>query len=308
MKHPYFLAYCLRTPWAMDPVAMQTYAAILVNAYTGRAGVEPRADIEDEAGAGRSIKAARGEAKRAGDGAIALINVHGAIVQRASQLGPCEGGTGAQEIGNALSAAVADPAVSQVLMNFDTPGGSVFGTSELGDKIRAARAVKPVIGIADSMAASAGYWLLSQCSEAYVTPGGMVGSIGVYTAHEDVSKALEAKGVNITLVSAGKYKVEGNPFEPLSDEARADTQARVDTYYRAFVHAVAKGRGVSVDQVRNGMGEGRVLLADDALKAGMVDGVMSFDDLVAKMQRGSKQRSARAAAFAQAQADIAGLA
>jgi len=307
MKFPYFLAYCLRTPWAMDPQAMQTYAAWLASAYAAREGGQPRADIEDEAGAGRVPKAARGEAKRAGDGAIALINVHGTIVQRASQLGPCEGGTGAQEIGNSLDAALADQSVSQILMSFDTPGGSVFGTAELGDKIRAARAIKPVIGIADSMAASAGYWLLSQCSEAYVTPGGMVGSIGVYTAHEDVSKALEAKGVNITLVSAGKYKVEGNPFEPLGDEARADTQARVDAYYRAFTMAVAKGRGVSVDQVRTGMGEGRMLLADAAQKAGMVDGVMSFGELVSKMQRGSKQRNARAAAFASAEADIANL-
>lgn len=305
MKLPYFLAYCLRTPWAMDPSAMQTYAAILARAYASRSTGEPRADFEDETGAGRVPKAARGDAKRAGDAAIALINVHGTIVQRVSQLGPCEGGTGAQEIGNALEAAVADPSVSQVLMNFDTPGGSVFGVQELGDKIRTLRTQKPIVGVADSMSASAGYWLMSQCSETYVTPGGMVGSIGVYTAHENMAKALEAEGIQITLVSAGKYKVEGNPFEPLSDEARADTQARVDAYYRAFTGAVAKGRGLPVEQVRSGMGEGRMLLAEDALKAGMVDGVATFSEVVAKMQRTSRPRTTRASAFAQAQADIA---
>ena len=305
MKLPHFLAYALRTPWAMDPAAMQTYAAILAGAYISRSG--PRADIEDESGGGRAIKAGRADQQRVGGGSIAVIPVFGAIVQRASQLGMCEAGTGAAEIGAALDAAINDPAVSQVLMVFDTPGGSVFGIQELGDKIRAARAVKPVVGVADSMAASAGYWLFAQCSEAYVTPGGMVGSIGVYTAHENVAEALKAKGVEVTLVSAGKYKVEGNPFEPLGDEARADTQARVDSYYRMFTQAVSKGRGVPIDQVRNGMGEGRMLLAEDAVKAGMADGVATFDEVVSKMQRSAKPRSTRAAAFAQAQADIAGL-
>ena len=304
MKLPYFLAYCLRTPWAMEPGAMSTYAAILARAYAAKAGYA----VEAAAAQGPAEPmAARADGQRAAaGGAIALINVHGTIVQRAAQLGMCEGGTGAQEIGAALDAALADPSVGQILMSFDTPGGSVFGIQELGDKIRAARAQKPIVGIADSMAASAGYWLLSQASEAYVTPGGMVGSIGVYTAHENVAKALADQGVEVTLVSAGKYKVEGNPFEPLGDEARAETQARVDTYYRMFTQAVARGRGVPVEQVRNGMGEGRVLMADAALKANMVDGVATFDEVVAKMRRNDKPRNTRAAAFAQAQAEIAG--
>jgi signal peptide peptidase SppA len=204
-------------------------------------------------------------------------------VQRASQLGPCEGGTGAQEISNALSAALADETVSQVLLEIDSPGGSVFGIAELGEQIRAAN--KPVVGIANSMAASAAYWLLAQCSEAYVTPGGMVGSIGVYTAHEDVSKAMEAAGIAVTLISAGKYKVEGAPFGPLSDEAKAYTQASVDNYYSMFTKAVAKGRKVPVDSVRNGMGQGRVLSADAALSENMVDGVATFAEVVSKMQR-----------------------
>lgn len=311
MKLPYFLSYCLRTPWAMDPAAMATYAAILARAYAAKSADVMAADRRDETqydASGQPMpKAARGNQARAGgDSNIALINVHGTIVQRASQLGMCEGGTGAQEIGAALDAALADQSVGQILMNFDSPGGSVFGIQELGDKIRSARAQKPIVGIADSMSASAAYWLLSQCGEAYVTPGGMVGSIGVYTAHENVAKALESEGIEITLISAGKYKVEANPFQPLGDEARAETQAQVDTYYRMFTNAVAKGRSVPVDQVRSGMGEGRMLLAEDALKAGMVDGVATFGEVVVKMQRNSRQRNTRAAAFAQAKADIAG--
>lgn len=302
MKYPHFLAYCLRTPWAMDPDAMHTYAAILARAYAQRAG----GVADDAEPLAREPKAARGEPVRAGNGAIGVIPVYGTIVQRASQLGMCEAGTGAQEVGAALDAAMADASIAQVLMDFDTPGGSVFGIQELGDKIRSMRNQKPIVGIANSMAASAGYWLLSQCSEAYVTPGGMVGSIGVYTAHQDVSRALDAEGVSVTLISAGKYKVEGNPFQPLDAEAQAQTQAQVDSYYRMFTQAVARGRGVPVEQVRGGMGEGRMLLADAALSANMVDGVATFDEVVAKMKKGGKKQ--RYAAMARAETDLATVA
>ena len=147
---------------------------------------------------------------------------------------------------------------------------------------------------ANSLAASAAYWIGCSASEFYVTPGGEVGSIGVWQAHFDYSKALEEEGVKPTLISAGKFKVEGNPYLPLDPEAQAFMQSRVDDYYNAFVQAVAVGRGVSVDDVRNGMGEGRVLGADAALAQRMVDGIASFDDVLARMQakvRGNAVRS-----------------
>ena len=65
---------------------------------------------------------------------------------------------------------------------------------------------------------------------------------------------------------------------------QAFIQSRVDDYYNAFVEAVAIGRGVSINDVRTGMGEGRVLGADAALAQNMVDGIASFDDVLAKMQ------------------------
>jgi signal peptide peptidase SppA len=291
MKYPHFLAYCLSTPWAMEPGAMQTYAAILMQAYARKAGVMAGDHRDDtQYGDDGQPMAKVSGAGRSPTPSIALINVFGTIMQRASDFGPCEGGTGCEDIGAAIDAAMADQSVGQILMRFATPGGSVFGVQELSDKIRAARAAKPIVGIADSFAGSAGYWLLSQCSEAYVTPAGMVGSIGVYTAHEDVSKAMDEAGVKMTFVAAGKYKVEGNPFEPLSDEAKAEIQGRVDAYYKAFTSAIAKGRGVGIDQVRDNMGQGRMLLADDALAAKMVDGVMTFDQVVKKMQSSARQR------------------
>lgn len=275
---------------------MALFAALLARGYAHREGISVGGIDEDDHGAPLKPEAARSRSTGARQGSIAVIQVFGSIVQRASQLGPCEGGTGTEDIAGALQSALADETVSQILIEFDTPGGSVFGVAELGDQIRAARAQKPIVGVANSMAASAGYWLLAQCSEAYCTPGGMVGSIGVYGAHQDISKALDDAGVNVTLVSAGKYKVEGSPFAPLGDEAKASMQQSIDGYYSAFTSSVAKGRNVPVDQVRNGMGEGRCLSAPDALKAGMIDGVATFGDVVKKMARSQQaQRSGRSA-------------
>jgi len=193
--------------------------------------------------------------------------------------------------------------VSQILLDIDSPGGSVYGVQELATEI--ARAKKPVIAIANSLAASAAYWIGSAASEFYATPGGEVGSIGVWTAHQDVSKALAEAGVNITLISAGEFKVEGNPYEPLGADAQKFMQSRIDDYYAAFTRGVAKGRKVSVDQVRSDMGKGRVFGADQAQSASMVDGIATFDEVIARMHSNIKASTPRASRLAAAQRDIA---
>lgn len=278
----HFLAECLATPWALQPERMAAYAAVLARRY----GLGRGAVIGHE---GEERAEPQSAVKRAGNprsGSIAVVPVYGTIMQRSSQISICDGGTSTEAVSRALSEANADESISSILLDVDSPGGSVYGVAELAAQIRAS--AKPVYGIANSLAASAGYWLLSQCAEVYVTPGGEVGSIGVWQAHEDWSKAIAEAGVDITLIRAGKYKVEGNPYEPLSDDAKAFMQSRVDDYYGAFTRDVAKGRKVAVEQVRSGMGEGRVLGADAAKAAGMVDGVMTMDQLVRHIQRGAK--------------------
>lgn len=276
----HFLAECLSTPWALQPDRMTAYAAVLARRYAGKPLAEAQAD-----GAQAAVQRTGG----ARSGAIAVVAVHGTIMQRSSQINICDGGTSCQAISKSLSEANADDSISAIILDVDSPGGSVYGVGELAAEIRASK--KPVYGIANSLAASAGYWLLSQCAEAYVTPGGEVGSIGVWQAHEDWSKALEEAGVNVTLISSGKYKTEGHPYGPLADDSKAFMQSRTDDYYAAFTRDVAKGRKVQVDQVRSGMGEGRVLGADQAKAQGMVDGVMTFDQLVKHVQRSTASNS-----------------
>ena len=284
MNRQLLLSEFLTTPWALMPERLQAMAGVLTR---WSAGEPPTDEAMFQIQSERVLRDTRKQmaAANAGSG-IAVLPLYGVVTQRGNMVddisGP--GSTSTQQFTSALRQVLADDTVGQILIDIDSPGGSVYGVAELASEIVKARAHKPVVAVANSLAASAAYWIGCSASEFYVTPGGEVGSIGVWQAHFDYSKALEEEGVKPTLISAGKFKVEGNPYAPLDPQAQAFMQSRVDDYYKAFIQAVAVGRGMSVDDVRNGMGEGRVLGADAALAQRMVDGIASFDDVLARMQ------------------------
>jgi len=284
MNKQLLLSEFLTTPWALMPERLQAMSGILTR---WSAGEPPSDETLFQVNTDRVLRDSRKQmaAASAGSG-IAVLPLYGVVTQRGNMVddisGP--GSTSTQQFAAVLRQMLADDTVGQILIDIDSPGGSVYGVAELASEIVKARAQKPVIAVANSLAASAAYWLGCSASEFYVTPGGEVGSIGVWQAHFDYSEALKEDGVKPTLISAGKFKVEGNPYVPLDEQAQAFMQSRVDDYYNAFVEAVAIGRGVSVNDVRTGMGEGRVLGADAAMAQNMVDGIASFDDVLAKMQ------------------------
>ena len=214
-------------------------------------------------------------------GAIAVLSLTGVISQHPDWFAD----TSIDAFSADLMSAVLDPGVAAILVSIDSPGGSVYGVQELAGMMLAAREQKPIVAFANSLAASAAYWIGCSASEFHCTPGGEVGSIGVWQAHMDLSGALDQAGIKTTLISAGKFKTEGNPYQPLSDEAQAFMQSRVDDYYDDFVSAVATARGVDPDTVKNGMGQGRVLGAQDAKKANLIDGIMTFPQVVQRMQK-----------------------
>lgn len=231
-------------------------------------------------------------------GSVAVIPIQGVISQKINMVdnlsGP--GGTSTEMLTRHVQEAVDDKAITTILLDIDSPGGSVFGIQELVDVLMAARDKKRVVASINSVAASAAYWLAACANEIVVAPSGMVGSIGVFQMHEDVSKAAEMEGVKVSFIQAGKYKTEGNPYEPLSADAQAALQAQVNDYYDIFVKAVAKGRGVSQAAVRSGYGEGRMVRAADAVKQGMADRVGTFDATLGRLLvRGARKGGAAAA-------------
>lgn len=273
--------------WALRPMTLDYMDQLVhLRADGGRLSAE---DIAERLAAARAENGDRNGAARVG--AVAVIPMYGVIGQRASLMAEMSGGTSVDGLREQLREAMADPAVSAVVFDVDSPGGSVDGIPEFAAELRSSRNQKPIVAQVNTLAASAAYWLASSMSEVVATQSGEVGSIGVYAAHEDVSIAMEQQGVKTTLVSAGPYKVEGNPYEPLGEDARAQIQGQVDEFYGMFVRDVAAGRGVAVNVVADGYGGGRTFLAKGALAAGMVDRIATLEETVRRLQPRSNRQS-----------------
>jgi signal peptide peptidase SppA len=226
-------------------------------------------------------------------GKIGMLPLYGVVTPRASILGMLFGGTPLDLFGAAFDEMVADPEVGAIVFDVDSPGGSVYGVHELAEKIYSARSKeKPIIASVNGLAASAAYWLASAADEIVVTPSGEVGSIGVYAVHTDISKLEEKFGIKTTLVSAGKFKTEGNPHEPLTEEGTEAIQARVDDYYKMMVLDIAKYRGVDNERVFSGFGEGRVVGAQDGRKAKMADKIATLEQVMSILHPPNRERMA----------------
>ncbi len=266
-------------PWAMEP-ARFTALMSKMQSWTG-----PES---------RTAKPTTGRSLASQSGGIAVLSLTGVLTQNG--LDPFFGqNTSTTQFSQALQVVLADDSIGSIILDINSPGGSVYGIEELSDQIYQARSQKPILAIANSLAASAAYWIASQATEFYCVPSGETGSIGVWELHQDFSQAMENAGIKTTLISAGKYKTEGNPFEPLDPEAQSFKQSRVGDYHGAFVRAVARGRGVPVDIVRRGMGEGRLLGAHNAKKANMIDGLLTLPQLVQRIRSGGASLPGRKA-------------
>ena len=311
MRYMRILAAALEHPWAVTDEVYHSILAVLVRCEAGerlsaeeireavgerKERVKPMLAFADGlrlqedflAGSVAAMwQAASGNSSKSAPGAIAVLPVHGIIAPRASNLDTSEGGTSIDTLTRQFRTAMADPGVKGVILDIDSPGGSVHGVNELAGEIRAARDQKPVVAQVNHLAASAAYYLGSQAGEMVMAPSGEVGSIGVKTMHADVSEALRQKGVRITNIAFGKHKNEGNPYEPLSPDAREFMQSRVNDYGEAFVNAVAAGRRVTPDVVREQFGQGRVFGAKQAKAVGMVDRIGTMDDTVQRMFSGT---------------------
>jgi signal peptide peptidase SppA len=269
-------------PWAILPATLDVIVEILTLRAEGSMFTD--AEIKARLGAAGPPRPPARSIQH-----IAVLPLFGVIAPRMNVMTQISGGTSADAFGAMFQRVIDNPEVTAVVLDVDSPGGSVFGIEELADQIHAARGSKPIVAVANHTAASAAYWLASQADEIIASPSSMLGSIGVIAAHQDLSAADAKAGVKTTFISAGRYKAEAAPGEPLSEEARAAIQGHVDEFYRVFVQAVARGRDVKVQAVRDGFGEGRIVSAREAVSLGMADGLATLDQVVEQLASGSKR-------------------
>lgn len=236
---------------------------------------------------------------RGRSGPVHVLQLQGTIIPRSGMMSRMSGGASLDQFGKAFEDAASDPSAQAIVIGIDSPGGVVDMVAETAEKVYAARRPgRPIIAVANTMAASAAYWLASAADEIVVTPSGSVGSIGVYGMHEDLTEALKMRGVSRTLIRSGPRKAEG-AVGPLDDAAMKHRQAGADYAYDMFVKAVARNRNLPEKTVRADpetseahLGGGRSYHARDAVRLGLADRVATFEDTLMRAANGQRSRRA----------------
>lgn len=261
--------------WAIEPDKLREIQAIYATHLRGE-----KIDIPAlEARLGRPL-ASEQQQYTVEPGGVAVLRMSGIIAPKANLFMQVSGGLSTQMATKQLESAVADQRVRSIVLAIDSPGGNVIGTPEMAAAVREMSAIKPIVTHSDGALASAAYWIGSAANAVYLSgPTVQAGSIGVVIDRTfNPNSALREESI-----VAGKYKRIVKSNEPLSDEARAMVQADVDYVYSLFVDAVAQHRDTTAQQVLDRMAEGRVFRGQQAIDAGLVDGVSTLDALMESM-------------------------
>jgi|CXWL01.1.fsa_nt_gi signal peptide peptidase SppA len=183
-----------------------------------------------------------------------------------------------------IAKALRDREVLEILLYIDSPGGQTAGIGDLWRTIFEARKIKPVTAFIEDLGASAAYYIASGASRAVINLTGWTGSIGVYTAIDDVSAAYAKAGIRTHVIRSAEAKGRGVPGEPVSEDALRNWQIQVDLVHTQFMRAIAEGRGLELGHV-DALADGRLIGAVAAKNKGLVDEIGTFEGTVAELVR-----------------------
>lgn len=283
----------ITSAWAIEPEKLREIQAIYATHLRGE-----KIDIPAiEARLGRPLSNEQ-QQYSVEPGGVAVLRMSGVIAPKANLFMQISGGMSTQMATKQLESAMADPRVRSVVLAIDSPGGNVIGTPEMAAAVRAMSEEKPIVAHSDGAIASAAYWIGSAANAIYLSgPVVQAGSIGVV-----IDRTYNpASSMQQESVVAGRYKRIVKANEPLGEEARAIVQADVDYVYTLFVDDVARYRGTTSEQVLDRMADGRVFRGQQAIDAGLVDGVSTLDALVESLATDpAKHTTRRKAVFAAA--------
>lgn len=218
-------------------------------------------------------------------GNIAVIDITGALTNDDSWRTWWSGDTSYNQIRRAAIEAATHSDVKCIVLNIDSGGGTPNGLADVGDMVRqiSASGIK-CYAYSGGVMASAAYWLGASCEKIYCGETADIGSIGVISIHKDITGALKQAGITATVSRAGAEKALNNPYEKLTDKAKEGIQTRINALYDVFINRIADYRGVPPDYVREHMADGKEFIGQQALEAGLVDGISTLDDLITGLQ------------------------
>ncbi len=202
---------------------------------------------------------------------IGLVSLEGPIDSRK-----------AQELIELLQKAAEDPRVGAILVRVNSPGGSVAPSQEIYRAIMGMRGEKKVVASLGSVGASGGYYVAAAAQEIYADPGTITGSIGVVFTYPQLQELLKKVGVGKVVVKSGQFKDLASPFRSPTPQEKAILQGVVNDIYQQFVEDIARARGMKVEKVR-ALADGRIFTGRQAQKLGLVDGLMTQNEVIQYM-------------------------
>ena len=209
-------------------------------------------------------------------GSVILVNIRGALQQFCSPEGDSYEGI----VDRVAHAFTSDPKPSSVVLRISSPGGVVAGLNETVFKLKrmSKEAGIPLIAYVDELAASAAYALCCACSEVLSPPSGVCGSIGVISTMVSVAEHDKMEGIAYRIITSGKRKADGHLHMPISDDAVKAETSRNAELADQFYALASKARGLSPEKLA-GL-EANIFLGKQAKRVGLVDDVLSLDDMM----------------------------
>jgi signal peptide peptidase SppA len=287
MSYPRIASRVFSSMWALRPMELASLLNVLQSRMAGeraapetlhalREGASDRFRLTHYTGGKENIYAiaegdANGGSKLVAAADTVLIFGSGILGKHLSAMEEdCAGGLSVDRLQAALQTAAADPAIKNIILHLDTPGGVATGMEETALLIEQISQTKNVVAYVDSLCASAGMWIIAACDYIYVTPSADVGSIGVYSALFDLSAHYAKEGVKVELFKDGAYKAAGYPGTSLTDEQRAKILEDVMECSGTFKASVKKYRPhVSAETM-----QGQCFTGAKAVEAGLADHVV----------------------------------
>jgi signal peptide peptidase SppA len=283
--------------WAMEPMALR---ALTSQSGKTREIVDwfdlPKSFADTPAGSPIDASTTD-DAERAGlpvrrQGNIAVVTISGPLMKSPTYYSRYMGFRSMTEIRQAIQSADADEDVETILLVIDSPGGTVAGTYDLGQAVRATK--KNTIAHVNDMAASAAYWIASQADKIHAGPGAVVGSIGVRMLLFDEHKSFEDMGIEAVAVDTGEFKSAGALGTKITEAHRKDFQRNIDSHFVHFEAAVRAGRANMSDQQWAASSDGRMFMDAEAMNLGLVDRIQTLDQTLAELQRPPPGRKTQA--------------
>lgn len=278
------IAYLESSFWAMRDAE---HAAMMRIAYDHHDQLDAIVDAADKkpqsllARTGDHLSGTRYAQVRDG---VAIIEIDGIIAKRMNLFDElCYGGTSTEILMRDFATCVKNPNVESIVLNIHSPGGDAFGINEFAQAVYDARGKKPIHAYVSGLGCSGAYWIASAADKVILDKSAFVGSIGVVTAWTDDKEFYKSMGIRREVIVSSNAPYKRLNFD--NDEHREELQRELDSLESVFHKAVARNRGVTVEQVINDFNKGGVLAGDDAVAAGMADSVGSLEQVLADLTK-----------------------